>query len=270
MEEVAELLRATFRTQNRTAFPVSATGSGGMQTMVDNLVRPGDRVLCGVHGLFGERMADALTRRGADVVRVEAQWGRAIPTERLVEAAAEPFAALFVVHGETSTGVVQPLDALAEACSQHGALLFIDCVTSLAGQPLDLDDAGVDAAFSGSQKCLNCPPGLAPFTVGERATEHLQRRSWYFDLEALLGYWRDGGGARAYHHTAPINMVYALREALAIVQAEGLEARWARHAQAHEALRRAVGVLGFERLAPDGEQLHPLLAVRVPEGVDEA
>ena len=270
MDEVAELLRATFRTQNRTAFPVSATGSGGMQTMVDNLVRPGDRILCGVHGLFGERMADALTRRGAEVVRVEAEWGRAIPTERLVEAASEPFAALFVVHGETSTGVAQPLDALADACAQHGALLFIDCVTSLAGHPLDLDAAGVDAAFSGSQKCLNCPPGLAPFTANERALERVQGSpSWYFDLQAVLNYWQADGG-RAYHHTAPTNMVVALREALRIVQEEGLEPRWARHAKAHEALRSALAQLGFERIAPDGEQLHPLLAVRVPEGVDVA
>jgi alanine-glyoxylate transaminase/serine-glyoxylate transaminase/serine-pyruvate transaminase len=270
MEEVAELLRATFRTQNRTAFPVSATGSGGMQTMVDNLVRPGDRVLCGVHGLFGERMADALTRRGAEVVRVEAEWGRAIPTERLLEAAREPFAALFVVHGETSTGVAQPLDGLADACAQHGALLFIDCVTSLAGHPLDLDAAGVDAAFSGSQKCLNCPPGLAPFTANDRALERVQGSpSWYFDLQAVLNYWQADGG-RAYHHTAPTNMVVALREALQIVQEEGLEPRWARHAKAHEALRSALRQLGFERIAPDGEQLHPLLAVRLPDGVEDA
>ena len=269
MEEVAELLRATFRTANRTAFPVSATGSGGMQTMVDNLVRPGDRVLCGVHGLFGERMADALARRGADVVRIEAEWGRAIPTERLVEAAREPFAVLFVVHGETSTGVAQPLDALAEACAQHGALLFVDCVTSLAGHPLDLDSAGVDAAFSGSQKCLNCPPGLAPFTANDRALERMQGSpSWYFDLPLILHYWQ-ADGARAYHHTAPTNMVVALREALAIVQEEGLDARWARHAKAHEALRSALRQLGFERIAPEGEELYPLLAVRLPDGVDD-
>jgi len=270
MEEVAGLLRATFRTENRTAFPVSATGSGGMQTMVDNLLRPQDRVIVGINGLFGERMSDALTRRGAEVVRVEAEWGRAIPTERLVAAAEEPFAALFVVHGETSTGVVQPLEALAEACAQHGALFMIDCVTSLGGQPLDLDAAGVDAAFSGAQKCLNCPPGLAPFTANDRALERVQGSpSWYFDLRAVLDYW-EGDGARAYHHTAPTNMVVALREALAIVQEEGLEPRWARHAQAHEALRTALAQLGFERIAPDGEQLHPLLAVRLPDGVEDA
>jgi alanine-glyoxylate transaminase/serine-glyoxylate transaminase/serine-pyruvate transaminase len=273
MEEVAALLRATFRTHNRTAFPVSATGSGGMQTMVDNLIRPQDRVICGVHGLFGERMADALTRRGAEVVRVDGEWGRALPTERLLAAAQEPFAALFVVHGETSTGVAQPLDALAEACAQHGALLLVDCVTSLAGHPLDLEAAGVDAAFSGSQKCLNCPPGLAPFTANERALERVQGSpSWYFDLHAVLNYWdpTNPDGGRAYHHTAPTNMIVALREALAIVQEEGLEPRWARHATAHEALRGALAQLGFERIAPDGEQLHPLLAVRLPEGVDDA
>jgi alanine-glyoxylate transaminase/serine-glyoxylate transaminase/serine-pyruvate transaminase len=271
MDEVAELLRATFRTANRVAFPLSATGSGGMQAMVDTLIAPGDRVVCGVHGLFGMRMADALGRAGADVVPVEAEWGRAIPAERLIEAWTPGSRAMFVVHGETSTGVAMDLEGLADVVGADGGLLLVDCVTSLAGHPLDLDAIGADAAFSGSQKCLNCPPGLAPFTVAERATERLQHRSWYFDLEAILGYWKaPGTGARAYHHTAPINMVYALHEALTIVHEEGLEARWARHAVAHEALRRAMSELGFERLAPDGEQLSSLLAVRVPEGIDEA
>lgn len=272
MEDVAELLRGTFGTANRVALPISGTGSAGMDAMVDNLVRPGDRVVCGVHGLFGERMADALGRRGADVVRVEGEWGRAIPVELLIAAAREPLAAMFVVHGETSTGVAQPLDGLAEACREHDALLLIDCVTSLAGHPLELDASGVDAAFSGTQKCLNCPPGLAPFTLSERAAARIDGSSpsWYFDLSLVLAYW-SGGGARAYHHTAPINLVYALHEALTAVSEEGLPARWARHARAHEALRRALSVLGLERLAPAGEQLNPLLAVRVPESVgDEA
>lgn len=275
MDEVGELLRATFRTRNRVAFPLSATGSGGMQAMVDTLIEPGDRVVCGVHGAFGGRMADALGRAGAEVVEVRADWGRAIEPERLIDAwnaASTRPRALFVVHGETSTGVAMDLTGLADAVHADDGLLLVDCVTSLAGHPLDLDAAGVDAAFSGTQKCLNCPPGLAPFTVAERATGRLSRRSWYFDLEAILAYWKDpeAGGARAYHHTAPINMVYALREALAIVQEEGLEARWARHATAHEALRSALAELGFERYAPDGEQLHPLLCVRVPDGIDEA
>jgi alanine-glyoxylate transaminase / serine-glyoxylate transaminase / serine-pyruvate transaminase len=272
MEETAHALRAVMGTANRATFPVSATGSGGMDAMVVNLVRPGDRVICGVHGLFGERMADALGRAGAEVVRVEAEWGRAITTEALLAAAADPFDALFVVHGETSTGVAQPLEGLAEACRAHGALFLVDCVTSLAGHALALDETGADAAFSGTQKCLNCPPGLAPFTLGERAAERVDgsSRSWYFDFSLVLAYWNDGGGARAYHHTAPVNMIYALREALAIVTEEGLPARWERHARAHEALRAALGVLGCERLAPTGEALMPLLAVRPPADVDEA
>jgi alanine-glyoxylate transaminase/serine-glyoxylate transaminase/serine-pyruvate transaminase len=269
-DDVADLLRRTMRTSNRVTFPLSATGSGGMQAMVDTLIAPGDRVVCGVHGAFGARMADALGRAGADVVTVEAEWGRAIEVERLVEAAADSTTrALFVVHGETSTGVAQPLDGLAEAIHAHDGLLLVDCVTSLAGHPLDLDAAGVDAAFSGTQKCLNVPPGLAPFTVGDRGLGRLQRRSWYFDLQAMVDYWF-AEGPRAYHHTAPINMIYALHEGLRLVDEEGLDVRWARHARAHEALRAALGVLGFERLAPDGEQLHPLLAVRVPEDLDEA
>jgi alanine-glyoxylate transaminase/serine-glyoxylate transaminase/serine-pyruvate transaminase len=268
-DDVAALLRATMKTDNKVTFPLSATGSGGMQAMVDTLVAPGDRVVVGVHGAFGGRMADALTRAGADVVKVEQEWGRAIETERLIDAVDGDTRALFVVHGETSTGVAQPLDGLAEAIHANDGLFLVDCVTSLAGHPLDLATAGVDAAFSGTQKCLNVPPGLAPFTVGDRALARLQRRSWYFDLQAMVDYWF-ADGPRAYHHTAPINMIYALHEGLKIVQEEGLEARWARHAKAHEALRQALAVLGFERLAPDGEQLHSLLAVRVPEGIDEA
>jgi alanine-glyoxylate transaminase / serine-glyoxylate transaminase / serine-pyruvate transaminase len=268
VEEVSELLRRTFRTSNRVAFPLSTTGSGGMQAMVDNLIEPGDRVVCGVHGLFGERMSDALGRVGANVVRVEAPWGRAVDVDALADAVDGDTRALFITHGETSTGVAQPLEGLREAAGD--ALLLLDCVTSLSGHPLDLDAVGADAAFSGTQKCLNCPPGLAPFTVADRATTRLSRRSWYLDLEAILGYWRDEGGTRVYHHTPPVNMIYGLREALLMVQEEGLEARWARHAKAHEALRSALAELGFERVAPDGEQLAPLLCVRVPAGADEA
>ncbi|HEX8205387.1 MAG TPA: aminotransferase class V-fold PLP-dependent enzyme, partial [Solirubrobacteraceae bacterium] len=213
-----------------------------------------------------------LARNGAEVARVEAEWGRAIDPASLTAALTPDTSALFVVHGETSTGVCQPLDGLGEACREHDALLLVDCVTSLAGQPLSLDESLVDAAFSGTQKCLNCPPGLAPFTAGERALERLSARkspvrSWYFDLSLVLGYW-DGDGGRAYHHTAPINMVYALLEALRIVDEEGLEARWERHAVAHARLVRALDVLGCSRLAPEGEQLHPLLAVTPPDGTD--
>jgi alanine-glyoxylate transaminase/serine-glyoxylate transaminase/serine-pyruvate transaminase len=278
MEATTARLRSVFGTSNRATLAVSGTGSAGMETMVVNFVWPGERVVVGVNGLFGERMADALARQGADVVRVEGEWGRAVPTAALVDALARGAAALFVVHGETSTGVCQPLDGLASACADADALLFVDCVTSLAGAELSVDAAAVDVAFSGSQKCLNCPPGLAPFTISERAMERLlarpdPSRSWYLDLRAILSYWRDdrpGSAPRAYHHTAPINMLYGLHEALRLVLEEGLPARWERHARAHEALRRSLAVLGMERLAPSGEELAPLLAVRVPARLDAA
>lgn len=272
MEATKAKLRRVFGTANDVTMALSGTGSCGMEAMVVNFVRPGDRVVCGVHGLFGERMAEELARNGADVVRVEGTWGRALDPARLVEAVTPDTAALFVVHGETSTGVRQPLDGLAAACRANDALLMVDCVTSLAGAPLSIDDAGVDVAFSGTQKCLNCPPGLAPFTVGERALERLDPttcRSWYLDLTLLLGYW-SGDGGRSYHHTAPINLVYALDEALDLVLEEGLQARWARHLDAHERLLGALEPRGFARLAPEGEQLASLLCVTVPAGIDEA
>ena len=279
MGECNTLLREAFQTENEATFPISGTGSAGMEAMVANFVDPGDRVVCGVHGLFGERMADELARAGAEVVRVEAQWGRAIDPEQLIAAAQDGLDAMVVVHGETSTGVAQPLDGLADACHERDALFMIDCVTSIGGHPLRIDEAGVDAAFAGTQKCLNCPPGLAPFTAGERAIAKLKRReqpgrSWYFDLALVLAYWNPdaaGGAARTYHHTAPINLVYALREALTIaVGDEWLPSAWERHRRAHHALRDALAVLGCTRLAPDGEQLYPLLAVSPPEGIDEA
>lgn len=277
MDDIGDLLRQAFVTENRVAFPVSGTGSAGMEAMVANLVEPGDRVVVGVHGLFGERMADEIARHGGEVVRVEGEWGRALDPQALIDAVQDgpAPAALFVVHGETSTGVAQPLDGLADAIHDRGGLFLVDCVTSLTGHPLRLDEAGADAAFSGSQKCLNAPPGLAPFTVGERALEKLRARrtpvpSWYLDLNLILAYV-DGEGGRTYHHTAPTNMNVALREALRIAVAEEwLPTRWERHRRAHEALRDAFATLGFTRLAPDGEGLHPLLAIRVPDGIDEA
>jgi alanine-glyoxylate transaminase/serine-glyoxylate transaminase/serine-pyruvate transaminase len=284
MSETIELLRQAFMTENVATLPISGTGSAGMEALVANFVDPGDRVVCGVNGLFGVRMADELARAGAEVVPVKADWGRAIAPEQLIAAAqAAKTAAIVVVHGETSTGVVQSLEGLADACRERDALLLVDCVTSLGGHPLRLDEAGVDAAFSGTQKCLNCPPGLAPFTAGERAVAKLKRRaspgrSWYFDLALVLEYWSPGADApsgaapaRAYHHTAPINMMYALREALRIaVGEEWLPTTWERHRRAHHALKDALSVFGCERLARDGEQLHPLLAVSPPAGVDEA
>ncbi len=283
MGETIGLLREAFQTENEATLPISGTGSAGMEALVANFVDPGDRVVCGVNGLFGMRMADELARSGAEVVQVQADWGRAIDPELLIAAAADGLDAMVVVHGETSTGVAQPLEGLADACHERDALFMIDCVTSLGGHPLRIDEMGVDAAFSGTQKCLNCPPGLAPFTANERALAKLAKRekpghSWYLDLSLVLGYWdpaavagKDAPPARAYHHTAPINMVYGLREALRIVVGdEWLPTTWERHRRAHHALKDALAVFGCERLAPDGEQLHPLLAVSPPADCDEA
>ena len=273
MEETAALLRDTFRTANQVTLPVSATGSGGMDALLVNFVEPGDRVVVGVNGLFGERLCDALARADAEVIRVEGEWGRVIDVADLAAAVDRGADAVCVVHGETSTGVCQPVEGLAEHCRAAGALLLVDCVTSLAGQPVLIDEWGIDAAFSGTQKCLNVPPGLAPFTAGERALEKLRSRkspprSWFFDLSLVLGYW-DGEGGRVYHHTAPVNMIYALAEGLRIVAEEGLEARWERHRRAHDALRAALAELALERVAPEGEELWPLLQVWLPAGFDD-
>ena len=209
MGETIGLLREAFQTENRATLPISGTGSAGMDALVANFVDAGDRVVCGVNGLFGMRMADALARAGAEVVPVMADWGRVIAPEQLIEAARSArFDAIVVVHGETSTGVAQPLDGLADACHERDALLLVDCVTSLGGHPLRLDEAGIDAAFSGTQKCLNCPPGLAPFSAGERALAKLARRSqpvrsWYFDLSLVLGYWNPAESSAARPRLSP-------------------------------------------------------------------
>ena len=211
MTETIGLLREAFQTANQATLPISGTGSAGMEAMVANFVDPGDRVVCGVNGLFGMRMADELARAGAEVVKVEADWGRAIDPELLIAAASDGLDAMIVVHGETSTGVAQPLEGLADACHDKDALFMIDCVTSLGGHPLRIDEAGVDAAFSGTQKCLNCPPGLAPLTANERALAKLAKRetpghSWYFDLSLVLGYWsptRPRRGAGRHRRARP-------------------------------------------------------------------
>ena len=272
-DESNELLRRAMRTENAATFPVSGTGSAGMETMLVNFLEPGDRLVVGVCGVFGERIVDAAGRLGVEVERVDSEWGTPVPIERLAAALESGAAAVAVVHGETSTGVAQPLDGLAELARDRDALLMVDCVTSLSGYPLEIDGAGVDVAFSGTQKCLNCPPGLAPLTVGDRARERLEARrtpvaSWCFDLAAILSYW--ASGERVYHHTPPINTIYALREALAIVDEEGLEARWDRHRAASEALIAGLGVLGMKPLVTEGDRLHSLTTIEPGDGVDEA
>ncbi len=272
MEQVKERLRHVFGTANRLTLPISGTGSAGIQCGLANLVQPGDRVVIGVCGVFGGRMAEMVRRLGGEAVTVEAPWGEPVPPERLLsEVRRAPTSLLAVVHAETSTGVRQPLEGLAEGAHAAGALLMVDAVTSLGGMAVEVDRLGIDLCASGTQKCLSAPPGLAPLTVGERALERIRARrspcpSWYLDLKLLDGYW---GSERVYHHTAPISSVYALAAALDLVLAEGLPARYERHRQGHLRLARALEGLGVEFLVDREHRLPMLNALSVPAGVDE-
>ena len=274
MEDVKSLLRWVFATKNALTLPVSGTGSAGMECCVVNLVEPGDEVIVGVNGVFGTRMAEVAERAGASVTRVEAPWGSVIRPQQLADALARAKRPKLVgvIHAETSTGAWQPIEEIAALVRTHDALLLTDCVTSLGGAPVEIDAWGIDAAYSGTQKCLSCPPGLSPVTFGSRALEAVTRRrhkvqSWYLDVTLLQQYW---GEDRVYHHTAPISMNYALREALRIVAEEGLEARFARHRRNHEALAAGLAPLGLSLAAEEGHRLPMLNAVTVPAGVDEA
>jgi alanine-glyoxylate transaminase/serine-glyoxylate transaminase/serine-pyruvate transaminase len=273
MDEVRAMLRTVFGTTNELTFPMSGTGSAGMETCLVNLIEPGTRVLVGVNGVFGTRMAEVARRAGAEVVAAEAEWGRALTADAFLAAAGgQRFDLLCVVHAETSTGARTDLEPLRAVADELGALLLADCVTSLGGIPVTLDAWGVDAAYSGTQKCLSCPPGLSPITFSARAQERLRARetpvqSWYLDLSLVSNYW---GSERAYHHTAPINMLYGLHEALRVILAEGLEARFERHARNARALSAGLEALGLALVAPAEERLVPLTSVRVPEAVDEA
>lgn len=269
-DEVQERLRRLFGTRNRLTIPLASTGSGGMEACFANLVEPGDVVLVGVAGVFGERIGESAARHGARVLRVETEWGRALDEERVAAAIERERPALVaIVHAETSTGVHQPLARIARAARAVDALFVVDCVTSLGGLPVQIDEWGADAAYSATQKCLSCPPGLSPASFSERALARVARRrqpvsSWYFDLGLLAGYY---GQQRVYHHTAPVGMVVALAEALRGIEEEGIEARVARHAQAAERLLGGLAPLGFEPLVPAGERLPMLSAVRLPERV---
>jgi len=274
MDEIKDGLRHVFATRNEMTLAMSGTGSAGMETVIVNLVEPGDRVLVGVNGVFGGRLAEVARRAGAEVRTVDAPWGRALDPGPLAEAIRgfQPHVTA-LVHAETSTGVANPVEGLADVIHDAGGLLVLDCVTSLGGMPVEIDAWGIDAAYAGTQKCLSCPPGLAPVTFGERALARLDRRkapvqSWYLDLTLLRRYW--GGGERAYHHTAPINMLYALHEALAIVREETLPARFARHQAAHAHLAEALADLGLDFVSEAGHRLPMLNAVAAPAGHDEA
>jgi alanine-glyoxylate transaminase/serine-glyoxylate transaminase/serine-pyruvate transaminase len=272
MDETQTLLRYAFQTDNEWTIPVSGTGSAAMEAAFANLVEPDDTVLVPTNGYFGSRMASMAERTGADVAEVDAPWGEPLAVEDAKDAfeRADPDVFGFV-HAETSTGVRQPeVGTLADVARDHDAYTVVDCVTSLGGVEVTVDDWGVDAAYAGPQKCLSCPPGASPLTLSDRAMAKVQAResqvrSWYLDLSLLEDYW---GDERAYHHTAPITNVYALREALRLVAEEGLEERWDRHRAMAEALRDGLASMGLE-LNPDPEHWLPTLnAVRVPEGVD--
>lgn len=273
MDDIQGMLRYVFETENRVTIPISATGSAGMEAALVNTIEPGDEVVVCIHGVFGERMRDIVERAGGKPIVVRAEWGHAI--ERAdIEAALDSCkpCALAIVHAETSTGVLQDLTGLSEMAHNRGALLIVDAVTSLGGHPVGVDRNGIDVCYSGTQKCLGAPPGLAPITFSARAIERVRARkskvqSWYLDITMVEKYWGDD---RTYHHTAPISMNYALREALRIACEEGLEARWQRHELNHRALVAGVEAMGLPMNVAPEHRLWSLNAVRVPDGVDDA
>ena len=271
MGEVQELLRYLFQTDNKMTIPVSGTGSAAMEASIANTIEAGDVILIAINGYFGQRLADMAGRYGADVRVIEKPWGQVFSVDEIKKGLEEHQpAVLGIVQGETSTGVCQPLEGLGALCHEYGTLLIVDTVASLGGVPFFADEWDIDIAYSGSQKCMSCPPGLAPLTLGPRAVEKLNSRktkvaNWYLDMTLLIKYW---GSERTYHHTAPINMNYALREALYIVAEEGLDECWSRHQNTAEYLWSGLSDLGLICLVEREYRLASLTTVRVPEGVD--
>ena len=273
MDDTVELLRYLFRTQNRLTFPISGTGSAGMEASFCNFLEPGDSVVIGVNGVFGERMVDNAVRCGAEVIPVTAEWGKIIAPEAIEAAlnSRKKVKMLALVHAETSTGVLQPLADASQLAKRFGALFMVDTVTSLGGQEVAVDDWGIDICYSGTQKCISCPPGLSPFTANQKAMDVLQSRkskgnSWYLDLALLSAYW---GTGRVYHHTAPVTMIYALHEALALIAEEGLEARLKRHQKNADALRAGLEAIGIVLHAETGHRLNSLTSIGIPAGIDD-
>src|SRR3954470_20049070 len=273
MDEIKAMLRIVFQTSNEMTFPVSGTGSAGMEFCFVNLIEPGDEVVIGVNGVFGGRMVDVAERCGARVIKVEAPWGQIIEAAQIREALRNCRPKLVaIVHAETSTGALTPVEEISKLAHDAGALMLLDTVTSLGGCPVRIDDWNIDAVYSGTQKCLSCPPGLSPASLSPRAMEVATKRkkkvqSWYLDVNLLSSYWGQEG---VYHHPAPISMNYALHEALRLVLQEGLENRFRRHEENHLALKRGLEELGLELGSQEGHQLWQLNAVKIPEGVDEA
>ena len=276
MDEVKELLKYAFQTKNSMTFPVSAPGSAGMECTFVNLVEPGDTVVIAQNGVFGGRMKENVERAGGKAVMVEDAWGDPVDPNK-VEAAlkANPDAKILAfVHAETSTGAISDAAALSKLAQQHDCLTIVDTVTSLGGSPLMVDEWGLDAVYSGTQKCLSCVPGIAPVTFSDKALEVVKNRktkvqSWFLDISLLMTYW-SGEGKRAYHHTAPINQMYALHEALTILKEEGIENAWARHRRNHNALKAGFEAMGLKFVVREESRLPQLNAVSIPEGVDEA
>ena len=273
MNDLQAMLRALMRTTNDMTLAISATGSAGMEAAVVNLIEPGDSMLVCINGVFGMRMADVAERAGAVVTKVERPWGEVFTPDDLASAldSAKP-KVVGIVMAETSTGAWQPIEPIARVVRDSGALLIVDAVTALGGIPVEVDAWGIDVLYSGSQKCLSCPPGLAPISFSPRAMEVVLGRrrkvqSWYLDVTMLASYW---GSDRVYHHTAPVNMTYGLYEALRIIHEEGLERCFARHMLNHEALRDGLAALGIELAAQEGHRLPMLNAVRIPASVDDA
>lgn len=275
MNQVQQMLRYVFQTQNELTIPVSGTGSAGMEAALCNFIESGDRVLIAVNGYFGERLCDMAIRYGAQVDRLDRSWGQVFELDEIENALSQhPYKLLALVHAETSTGALQPHVAeIAAAAHRHGALLVLDTVTSLGGVPVQVDAWDVDICYSGTQKCLSCPPGLAPITVGARARQVLKTRptrvtNWYLDLTMVEKYW---GSERTYHHTAPINMNYALYEALRLIVQEGLEPRWTRHRENAEMLWTGLEAIGLAPFVPPAYRLPSLTTVCVPSSIaDEA
>jgi alanine-glyoxylate transaminase/serine-glyoxylate transaminase/serine-pyruvate transaminase len=269
LDETCARLRTVFRTANPMTLPISGTGSAGMEAALVNVVSPGDVVVVGVNGVFGERMCDVAGRCGAEVVRVEVPWGRPVDPEALLAAHPSP-AVIAVVHAETSTGVRSDVAPLGRG--KGDALLLVDCVTSLGGIEVDVDGWGVDIAYAGTQKCLGVAPGLAPLTVNERARERLveRSRSWYLDLRMLGRYTGPATGARVYHHTAPVAMITSLHAGLGAILDEGLDAAIARHAECGRLLHEGLAALGLDLFAAEGHRLPELTTVWIPDGVDDA
>lgn len=276
MDEIKQLMQYVFQTENRLTLPVSAPGSAGMEAAFVNLVEPGDKVIVCQNGVFGGRMKENVERCGATAVMVIDPWGRAVDPQKVEDALkANPDAKIVAfVHAETSTGALSDAKTICAIAKKYNCLTIVDAVTSVAGSELRVDEWGIDAIYSGTQKCLSCTPGLSPVSFSDRAVELIANRktkvqSWFLDMNLVMGYW-GAGVKRAYHHTAPINALYALHESLVVVKEEGLENAWARHTFHHKALAAGIEAMGLRFVVPEGERLPQLNAVTIPEGVDEA